>query len=358
MPLIEVLVQNGSCRVLVTGSHLNSEQGATYGKEFPAYIDQVVDKVETGNWQKQSERSAVLGEALEKFLDYLASSSFDFAVILGDRIEALLFAVACSISGVRIVHLHGGEVTEGALDELHRHAITKLSHLHFVIGEHEKLRVVQLGEDPQRVFVSGSPREDAIFQRAHLSHEEFVGALGLEVPREFALVSMHPAALDDVPSPVLARDILRELSNLPLFSLVTGPNSDLGSDDLRSTLKEFCSQNPEKSMYVESLGSVLYLSALALAQVAIGNSSSLILEAPKVGCPTVLVGRRQLGRDGWHGPIVQTPEGIRSAVIRALGTRGQMIFRSELSGGVAETIHSLILSNRDVPFAKRFHHVE
>jgi UDP-hydrolysing UDP-N-acetyl-D-glucosamine 2-epimerase len=221
----------------------------------------------------------------------------DIVVILGDRFEMLAAAQAALVQKLPIAHLHGGETTEGAIDEAIRHSITKMSHLHFVAAEPYRRRVLQLGEDPARVFNFGAPGLDHLTRTTFLTQAELEVFLSVRLTSPTLLVTYHPATLGDEDPGVGAGCLISALTELREATvIVTGVNADPESSLVASLMRDFANKNSGRVRLFDSLGSLRYLSVLRLCNAVVGNSSSGIVEAPAFGVPTVNIGDRQRGR--------------------------------------------------------------
>ncbi len=280
--------------VLACGGHLDAGQGSTLEAEL-GFVPK--ERLRTADFlNPNSDLLASSPKALEMFHGILQANDPDVVIVLGDRQETLLFSYVASCLGLPIAHLHGGDITFGALDELHRHAITKLSSLHFAANNESARRIIQMGEHPEAVFVTGSPIQDLMNEREFCSDEEFSSITGLEPDREFALVTLHPAA-HDIPTTQVHLDSVFDAldQHQDLAVIFTSPNLDQGGQELRESIERYAKSNPERVKFVKSLGA-RYIDALARCSVAIGNSSSLVLEAPFLGARTIVIGTRQSGR--------------------------------------------------------------
>jgi len=240
-------------------------------------------------------RSMGLGAAA--FAEVLERRKPDILLALGDRFEMLSAVAAAFLFRVPIGHIHGGEVTEGAFDESMRHAITKLSHLHFVTAEEHARRVRQLGEEPWRITVCGSPALDLLRGAEFLDGREFRERFGLQgLPDPFVLATYHPETLGR-PSPAeQMRAILAGLKRSGIGVLFTQSNADPGYRVVLELQKEYVASNPERAYFIPNLSNEGYYCAMKLAAAMVGNSSSGLIEAPSVGLPVINVGGRQAGR--------------------------------------------------------------
>lgn len=245
----------------------------------------------------------------------------DALVILGDRYEMLAIATAAAMLRIPLVHLCGGEITEGAIDDKLRHAITKLAGLHLVATEEYRRRVVQMGEDPEAVINIGAPGVWNLMHQPLMSRAKLAESLGADLSEPFAVVTYHPATLADGDPATLCRQMFRALDRFPELNLiVTYPNNDAGSDAIIQVINEEATAQPGRITLIKSLGMKRYLSAITHAAVVVGNSSSGIIEVPAAETPVVNIGSRQRGR--LHSPLVidcgDTAEEIASAVEMAL----------------------------------------
>lgn len=309
-----------SLQVVVTGSHLEPQFGSTI-----RHIEEdgfAVDARVPIHLDDSSERGVArsMAAALSGTVEALGRLQPDVLVLLGDRFEVHAAATAAMVARVPIAHIHGGEATEGAIDEAIRHAVTKMSHLHFVSAEAYRRRVIQLGEAPERVFVVGAAGLDNIERLDLLGPRELDAALGFALG-SFLLVTYHPATLVSGASARGATEMLAALDRFPDHRvLITGTNADPGGTAIRSLIAAYAKERPTRVLLSESLGQRLYLSALKASAAVVGNSSSGIIEAPSLGVPTVNLGDRQRGRLRAASVIDcgETEQAIAAAIGRAL----------------------------------------
>jgi len=217
-------------------------------------------------------------------------------VLLGDRFEILGAAQAALISRIPIAHIHGGESTEGLIDEAIRHSVTKMAHLHFVAAEEFRHRVIQLGESPERVWTVGATGLDNIDRLKRLGRLELENVLGIKLRKPSFLFTYHPVTLDASDHGPRITSLLKIIGETGGSIVITGVNADTGSINIRRAITEFVAMCPERAVLFESLGSLRYLSAIAQVDAVIGNSSSGLIEAPALGTPTLDIGNRQRGR--------------------------------------------------------------
>ena len=322
-PLMDAIEASDSLslRLLVTGGHLAASQGAT-AKSIHAdgfEIDEAVEILMDAD--SPSAVATATGLGTMRYAESLQRLKPQALVILGDRFEALAAATAAAICGVPVVHLHGGEVTLGAVDELFRHAITKLSRLHFTSTEAYRRRVIQLGEEPGTVFNAGALGVANVRSVEELPREEVLRRLDLPAGSRYLLVTFHPAT-GERESPI---DQVEELFSAlerfdDLYIVLTGANADLGGRSLNDRIRDWIAEKPDRRRFFQSLGLLLYLSSARNAAAVVGNSSSGIIEVPSLGVPTVDIGSRQGGRERGESVLSVTcdREAIADAVSRAI----------------------------------------
>ncbi|WKZ33171.1 MAG: UDP-N-acetylglucosamine 2-epimerase [Thermodesulfobacteriota bacterium] len=315
--------------LIATGMHLSPEFGLTV-TEIETDGFPIAEKVEM-LLSSDTEHSiaASMGIGVMGFAKAYERLRPDMVVLLGDRFEVLSAAAAAVPFRIPIAHIHGGESTESLIDEQIRHAVTKLSHLHFTSTEAYRNRVVQMGEDPENVICSGAPGLENIRRLRLMGRDGIERALGLPKGRAIGVLTYHPVTLDEDPSGGLG-EVLKAVSvlNGGLFWVITLPNADTGGRAISKELERFAERNPDKAVCFHSLGRVAYLSLLKAASVMLGNSSSGIIEAPSFGLPVVNIGGRQGGRIRAANVIDAAPEaaGILKALKKALspGFRGAL----------------------------------
>ena len=284
-------------QILVTAAHLSPEFDLTY-KTIESDGFNVTEKIET----LLSSDTTVgvvksMGLAAIGYADALQRMDPDVIVILGDRYEALVVAQAALIMQIPILHIHGGEVTEGAYDDAIRHSISKMSLTHCVTTSEHRNRVIQLGEHPDRVFNVGAIGLDHLRRTSLLTLSELSESLSFDLASPFFVITYHPETLSQGSSEKSFQNLLSALNHFAKFNLIiTYPNADDGGRSLIKMLHVFADGQPERVKVVPSLGQQRYLSAIKYASVVIGNSSSGIIEVPSCHTPTVNIGDRQKGR--------------------------------------------------------------
>jgi len=283
-------------QVVATGTHLSAEFGMTY-REIEAdgfSIDRKLDILTADDTPVGVTKA--IGRGVIAFADAFAELKPDVVVLLGDRSEILAAATAALIAGHPLAHLHGGEITEGAFDDSIRHAVTKMSHLHFVAAEPYCHRVIQLGESPERVFLTGGLGVDTIRKTRLLDRAALEAALDFKLGKKNLLVTFHPVTLEKGTAPTQMAELLKALDGLTETNLIlTLPNADTGSRELIRMIEDFAASRPHVRAY-PSLGQLRYLSCLAQVDGVVGNSSSGLAEAPSFRKGTINIGERQRGR--------------------------------------------------------------
>jgi len=286
-------------QIIATNMHLSQKSGHTVDEITKAgfTVDVEVPMVDDNAPATAAETAMAMGREMGGFASALGDLRPDLIVILGDRYEMLVAASAALIFGIPIAHLHGGEVTEGAFDDAIRHAITKMSSLHFVSTDEYRNRVIQMGETPDRVFYVGAVGCENIRQVKLMSRSEVEASLDFGLTDKFFLVTYHPVTIGEDNGAQQIAELLAALDRFPDYkSLITHPNSDKGGDAIRAGLERYAAANPNRVKLVASLGMRRYLSCIPLAGAVAGNSSSGLLEVPSFKVPTVNIGSRQDGR--------------------------------------------------------------
>jgi GDP/UDP-N,N'-diacetylbacillosamine 2-epimerase (hydrolysing) len=309
-------------QILATGMHLSPEYGNTWqaiaADEFT--INRKVEMLLSSDTPLGMAKSTGIG--MTGMADALNDLEPDLLLILGDRFEILAAAVSAALMRIPVAHIHGGEATEGAIDDSLRHAITKLSHLHFTSTDSYRKRVIQMGEQPDHVFCFGAPGIDSITSFKILSREELEKSIGFSLGERYLLVTFHPVTLGSAPSSYEMEELLAALSETPgdIRFLITLPNADTGGRALATQIREFTNSYPDRAIAFTSLGQLRYLSAMKHCLAVVGNSSSGIIEAPTLGVGIVNIGDRQKGRIQADSVINCAPERgkISHALARAI----------------------------------------
>ena len=300
--------------LVVTGMHLSPAFGMTVREietdGFP--IAARVDMLLQGDSMAAMGKSAGIGlYGLSQELERLQPEA---VLILGDRLEAFAGAAAGLFSGAVVGHLHGGEVTEGGLDEYMRHAITKLSHLHFAATPKSRERILRLGEHPDCVFVTGTPGLDALMQYPALSRVDLSERLGMNVPETFLLIVQHPVSTHPETTGAEMNETLAACRATGLPAFLVYPNADAGHRGIIQAI-----QDQKESGWLTSFVTLrrpLFCNLLRQAKVLVGNSSSGMIDAPAYGTPVINIGERQKDRERGENVIDAPPE--RNAIAGAL----------------------------------------
>lgn len=285
-------------QIIATNMHLSPEFGLTY-RDIEAdgfYINKKVVMLLSSDTANATAKSVGLG--FIGFADAYEDLKPDMIVVLGDRYEIVSAVSTALFYKIPVAHLHGGEITEGAYDDCIRHAITKMSHLHFTSTEEYRRRVIQLGEHPDRVFNVGAPGIENIKKVPLMSREELEASLdGFTFGDKCLLVTYHPVTLENATAAEQIQNLLSALDELPDYKVVfTLPNSDTDGRVIIRLINEYAAKHPERVVAYPSLGLRRYLSALKYVKAVVGNSSSGIIEVPSFGIPTLNIGNRQKGR--------------------------------------------------------------
>jgi GDP/UDP-N,N'-diacetylbacillosamine 2-epimerase (hydrolysing) len=335
-------------QIVVTGMHLSPEFGLTYREiEQDGFkVDHKVEMLVSSDTSVGIAKSMGLG--MIGFADTLNKLKPDLILVLGDRFEIFAAVSAALVACIPIAHLHGGESTQGAFDEAFRHSITKMSHLHFVAAEEYRQRVIQLGEQPDRVFLVGGLGIDNIKRLKLLEREELEESLGIEFGQKNLLVTFHPATLELSNAKEQMDELLAALIELKNTKLIfTYPNADTEGRALIDLINQFVKQNSNAHSF-SSLGQLRYLSCVSLVDGVIGNSSSSLLEAPSFKKGSINIGDRQKGRIKADSVIDCAPN--KNSISEAINQLYSLDFQSTIKdvknpygeGGASELILKLL----------------
>ena len=339
--------ENLDLSIAAVGSHFLDNHGRTID-EIESAGFAVDERVPVEYDDSAQGISRAIGETVQRSTVALTRLQPDIVLVLGDRYEILAVALSATVLRIPVAHIAGGDVTFGAYDEGFRHAITKLSHVHFTTNPDATARVLQLGEEPWRVHQVGSPGIDALLEADLLSREELEERLSWKFHSCNLLVTFHPVTLQPETGVEQAQALVAALESLPndIGVIVTGTNSDSEGAEVNAALAAYCTRNATHALHVASLGNLGYLSMLAQVDAVVGNSSSGLYEAPSLGTPTVNIGIRQMGRaratsviqcDGDIESIIQgIHEALKFGRIEAINPYG--------NGHAAEKI-TCVLSN-------------
>jgi GDP/UDP-N,N'-diacetylbacillosamine 2-epimerase (hydrolysing) len=354
-------------QLLVTGMHLSPEFGLTYNEIINDGF-KITEKVEILlSSDTEVGISKSMGLAMISFSEVFQRMNPDLLIVLGDRYEIFAAAAAAMIARIPIAHLHGGETTEGAIDEAIRHSITKMSYLHFTSNESYRKRVIQLGEAPSRVFNVGALGEEAIKTLDYIKKNDLEKDLGIKFDKKTALVTFHPVTLEDNSSADQFKNILEALDEVNDLKIVfTKANSDTNGRIINNMIDEYVLKNTRRSAAFTSLGQLRYLSTMKYCDVVIGNSSSGIMEAPLLEKPTINIGDRQKGRLQAESIINCNPVKVQivQAINKALSKEFLEIFTKSVDRdqkeSVSENIITIIkryLINNKIIIKKKFYDI-
>lgn len=298
LPIIQKIQKSNhlELQIVATTMHLSEEFGLTY-KQIEAdgfTINEKVENLFTANSKTGIAKST--GMATTLLSDTFSRLSPDIILLLGDRFETHAAATTAMLMNIPIAHIHGGEITEGAIDEQIRHSITKMSYLHFASMEQYKQRIIQMGESPERVFCTGAPGLDNILNMPLLDEALLAKEIGWEIVHPIAVFTFHSETLSTLDIKEQIEKILHAIKKSGINVLFTYANADDGGRMINQTIEKFVSGNTQKYHVVKSLGQLKYLSALKSADLLIGNTSSGIIEAASFHRPVVNIGDRQKGR--------------------------------------------------------------
>lgn len=333
--------------IIATNMHLDPRFGNT--------IDEIISdgftpaaKVKmnvASNSEADTARS--MAKCLSGMIDAFESIKPDCIIILGDRYEMLATASAATVMRIPIIHIAGGEISEGAIDDCIRHAITKLSALHLTATEEYRQRVIAMGEQPDRVINTGAIGVYNIMQLPLMSKEELEKSIGCKINKRTLLVTMHPTTMDPTPSSIVMGELFKALDAHDGNVIITYPNNDARGAEIISLIDDYQKRNKDKVTVVPSLGRLRYLSALQFVGAVAGNSSSGIVEVPSMHIPTVNIGIRQKGRLASKSVINcgNSAQEIISAIRFALSEEGQNTARSaENPYYKPDTLHTIVNS--------------
>lgn len=366
VPLLNQIQQDPALtlRLLVTGTHLSTEFGHTWKQiEDDGFsVDEKIEILLSSDTAVGVAKS--MGVGILGFADALARSPAESIIILGDRFEALAMAQTALILRIPVIHLHGGEITEGAYDDAIRHAITKLSYLHFTSTEEHRRRVIQLGEHPNRVFNVGAIGLDKILNTDVMCFDALNHSMANRINNPYLLITYHPVTLAEEEEPEKTfKNIIAALNQLNEYQvIVTYPNADNGGRRIISLIQQWSQDQPQKVIVIPSLGYQRYLSAVKYSSVVVGNSSSGLIEVPSLNVATVNIGCRQKGRTAANSVIHCTTavadiaNAIRHAIEKTAKLKTTPVINPYGNGNTAKKIISILKKNRFIK-TKQFYDI-
>ncbi len=315
------------CSLLVTGTHLCEKYGNTIDEILNDGI-RVDKKIEcsTGS-ADEADIAENMSETIRSFTACFSEYKYDAVMVLGDRYEILAVVISAVISRIPVFHISGGDISEGAIDDVIRHSITKMSYLHFPTNEEARKRIIQLGENPERVFNVGSTSVDNILNEKLLTKEEALASVGLS-DCDYIICTYHPETINHSGLNEI-KDLISVLGGLGLEVIITKSNADLGGEEINRLLEEAGKKYDNMHVYA-SLGRIRYLSLMKYSKCVVGNSSSGIIEAPAVHVPTVNISDRQRGRLRAESVFDCSADisAIRDTIEYALSEKGQEIAKN------------------------------
>lgn len=295
-------------KIIVGGTHLSEKWGKTV-TEIEKDGFEVSEKVYA--FPKEDNALAIsksMAKTMLKVAEIIERVKPDFFLVLGDRYEIFAAVTVAYTMGIPVGHVAGGEVTVGALDEAYRHGITKMARIHFVANEIYRRRVIQLGEQPENVFLSGDTGSENIRNMQFLSKEELSSEIGFPMDKPYILATYHPVTLEENDCEKEMKELFSACEAFPEMNILfTMANADSNGQKINETLRQYAEKNSERIFLYTSLGQLRYLSAMKHCALVLGNSSSGILEAPTMGVPSVNIGSRQEGRLKAHSVIDSEP---------------------------------------------------
>ncbi len=357
LPILKRIRRDPDLRLhlIVAGMHLSSEFGLTIESiEADGFdVDDRVEMLLSSDTPEGVAKSMGLG--VIGFSQVYARVALDFLIVLGDRFEMYAAAAAALPFKLPVAHIHGGEITQGAIDDALRHSITKLSHLHFVSTQEYAQRVIQLGEEPWRVILSGAPSLDNLKTIDLLSFQELKRSFDLDLPSPpFLLVTYHPVTLAFDQQESRVNELMAALDQCGLPVIFTMPNADPGHKEIQVAIENYLAKHPSAQL-VANLGTQGYFSMMALAIAMVGNSSSGIIEAASFELPVVNVGERQTGRVRPCNVI--DVEAKHESVYEAIQKAIDRSFREELKG-VENPYGSGVAAEKIIESLKKFENPE
>ncbi len=333
--------------VIATNMHLDPRFGNTIDEIISdGFIPAAKVKMNIAS-NSEADTARSMAKCLSGMVDAFESIKPDCIIILGDRYEMLATASAATVMRIPIIHIAGGEISEGAIDDCIRHAITKLSALHLTSTEEYRQRVIAMGEQPDRVINTGAIGVYNIMQLPLMSKEELEKSIGCKINKRTLLVTMHPTTIDPTPSSTVMGELFKALDAHDGNVIITYPNNDARGAEIISLIDDYQKRNTDKVTVIPSLGRLRYLSALQFAGAVAGNSSSGIVEVPSMHIPTVNIGIRQKGRLASKSVINcgNSAQEIISAIRFALSEEGQDTARNaENPYYKPNTLHTIVNS--------------
>ena len=358
LPLLKLIKKDNffNLQIIATGMHVSQEFGNTYqqiekdGFTINAKVEMLLSS-DTNIAITKSTGIGVMGMA-----DALQQLTPDIVVVIADRFESFAATTAAYLMGIPIAHIHGGEVTEGAFDEGLRHSMTKMSYWHFVSTQKYKQRVIQLGEEPKRVFNVGAIGLDNIKDITLLSQLDLEKQINFSLAGKTAMVTFHPVTLEKNSAALQCKNLMEALAKTKNLNYIfTKPNADTNGRIIADMMDAFVEQHPQRAVCFTSMGQLRYLSALKYVDMMIGNSSSGIIEMPYFNKPTVNIGNRQKGRVMANSIINCKPStiDIQKAIEKAIVFKSTKIEKLYGNGTAANKIYTVLKKQSKVNTAQK-----
>lgn len=358
--------KNIKVSVVATGAHLSPEFGMTVREieNDGILIDKKIEILLSSDTAVSVSKS--MGLAMISFAEYFAEQKPDALLVLGDRYETLAVCIAAMNERIPIIHLYGGETTEGAIDEAIRHAITKMSYLHFTSTEEYRRRVIQLGEDPQRVFNVGAMGVENALAMELMSKDELANSLGCNLAIPYVLGTFHPVTLENQSAEAQVKELIEAIKQYPDYVyLFTKANADANGRVINKMMQDYADCH-ENFYFFDSLGAKRYLSAIKYSEYVIGNSSSGLVEVPAFHKPTINIGDRQRGRMQGNSVINCSPQ--KQEIVNAIEIVTSDAFRNGIineespygNGNTSAKIVEIVINeivNGQVDIKKKFYDI-
>ena len=351
-----------SMQLIVTGQHIDKKYGSTW-KNIKNDGHKITRKIDIRlNSDTPLETTQSMGRAVSLISKNLCELNPDILVLLGDRFETFSAGIAALILNIPIAHIHGGEETVAAFDDAIRHALTKISHIHFCSAKLYANRVRQMGENPERIHLVGAPGLDQLHTINYLNSLQLSSKLKINLKNRIFVIGYHPVTLKLNETERSINSLINALRGFEDTTLVfTGVNSDPGNNTISNIINEFVKLSPKNRIFINTMDKENYLSLMKISSVIIGNSSAGLIEAPALGVPTVNIGDRQKGRITSSSVIncLEKEEEILKAIKRAISPNfRKKVFKSKnLKGRNASKKIAEILANENISeiSIKNFH---
>ena len=365
-------LQEGGAEVIVaaTNAHLSHRHGYTLQEIVDDGFRPLTIPIDTDD-DSALGRSRAMAQCLEGAARLIAEMKPDLALILGDRYEMLAAATACLMATLPIVHIAGGAISEGAVDDAIRHSISKMAALHLTETEPYRRRLIAMGEEPERVINTGAIGVENFLKQVHgeassATDDELRDYVGMDVDKDTLLVTYHPVTLDTEAPVVRVKALAEALECFPDKKiLITAPNNDVGGSEIFDFWEKYAAERPGRTALVSSLGHRRYLAVLKRVAAVVGNSSSGIVEVPSAKIPTVDIGRRQCGRLTAASVIHcgDSADEIARAIAFALSDEGRKLAQTSPNPyqGQGSTVQTMVRAILDTPLealrTKKFHDI-